>query len=368
MVSLSIISRHDLDTIGESRMFGRMRVEKSNMHICYPMLLLFISVLYVSASLALDTTLPNGLSYESRTLPSELSREEKNELIKLLHELFQGYSSLIKEITLDKVIFKNGDEFNWRPPKGLRTETDVLNKPSLIEQFLPIYVPGKEWQSHPDHDGHAGRFRELNFFKTIFGHSEKEVAEKLVSIKWLEKSFKNKTILVTNALNIADVFQQLSIALEKLPGSVKSTFLEEISGTFKWRVIAGTDRLSAHSFGMTLDLDCKQCEYWLWDYRKERGIDEKMTIKEENILAKDLPQWRNRVPFEIVEIFERHGFIWGGKFGKYDTMHFEYRPEFFVRPEVKQRLRQLLEKEGYELLPPLLNSQLIPKNKAVAVR
>jgi hypothetical protein len=28
-----------------------------------------------------------------------------------------------------------------------------------------------------------------------------------------------------------------------------------------------------------------------------------------------------------VDIFERHGFIWGGKWAHYDTMHFEYRPE-----------------------------------------
>jgi len=33
------------------------------------------------------------------------------------------------------------------------------------------------------------------------------------------------------------------------------------------------------------------------------------------------------VSLEIVEIFERHGFIWGGKWYHYDTMHFEYRPE-----------------------------------------
>jgi hypothetical protein len=33
------------------------------------------------------------------------------------------------------------------------------------------------------------------------------------------------------------------------------------------------------------------------------------------------------MPQEIVDIFERHGFIWGGKWYHYDTMHFEYRPE-----------------------------------------
>ncbi|TMJ49392.1 MAG: M15 family metallopeptidase, partial [Alphaproteobacteria bacterium] len=35
----------------------------------------------------------------------------------------------------------------------------------------------------------------------------------------------------------------------------------------------------------------------------------------------------SRIPIELVEIFERHGFIWGGKWSHYDTMHFEYRPE-----------------------------------------
>jgi hypothetical protein len=28
-----------------------------------------------------------------------------------------------------------------------------------------------------------------------------------------------------------------------------------------------------------------------------------------------------------VAVFERHGFIWGGRWAHYDTMHFEYRPE-----------------------------------------
>jgi hypothetical protein len=28
-----------------------------------------------------------------------------------------------------------------------------------------------------------------------------------------------------------------------------------------------------------------------------------------------------------VRVFEKHGFIWGGAWYHYDTMHFEYRPE-----------------------------------------
>ncbi len=45
----------------------------------------------------------------------------------------------------------------------------------------------------------------------------------------------------------------------------------------------------------------------------------------------ETPRWRNRIPVEIVRIFERHGFIWGGAWYHYDTMHFEYRPELLPR-------------------------------------
>jgi D-alanyl-D-alanine carboxypeptidase len=37
---------------------------------------------------------------------------------------------------------------------------------------------------------------------------------------------------------------------------------------------------------------------------------------------------KNRMPREIVDIFARHGFIWGGNWCHYDTMHVESRPDF----------------------------------------
>jgi hypothetical protein len=92
-------------------------------------------------------------------------------------------------------------------------------------------------------------------------------------------------------------------------------YLTNIGGTFNWRKISGTNRLSAHSFGITIDINTSFSNYWQWD----------CGCKDEN---KKLT-YKNRIPDGIIEIFEKHGFIWGGRWKHYDTMHFEYRPEFF---------------------------------------
>ena len=32
-----------------------------------------------------------------------------------------------------------------------------------------------------------------------------------------------------------------------------------------------------------------------------------------------------------MEVFERNNFIWGGKWGHFDILHFEYRPEIIIK-------------------------------------
>jgi hypothetical protein len=85
-------------------------------------------------------------------------------------------------------------------------------------------------------------------------------------------------------------------------------FLRQLSGGFAARPIAGTDRRSPHAFGIAIDLDKSKSDYWRWQKGKPL-------------------RWRNRIPQAIVDAFEAEGFIWGGRWYHYDTMHFEYRPE-----------------------------------------
>ena len=65
-----------------------------------------------------------------------------------------------------------------------------------------------------------------------------------------------------------------------------------------------------HGYAAAIDLNLDYSDYWLWNARSSVSIP-----------------YKNRFPQQIVEIFERHGFIWGGRWYHYDTMHFEYRPE-----------------------------------------
>lgn len=98
---------------------------------------------------------------------------------------------------------------------------------------------------------------------------------------------------------------------------------------FYWRPIAGTHTVSFHGYGVAVDLIprsyYRQSAYWRWS--RETGIEDWWNIPVER-------RWT--VPEILVEIFERHGFIWGGRWLFFDAIHFEYRPELFLLEEPTQ--------------------------------
>lgn len=91
--------------------------------------------------------------------------------------------------------------------------------------------------------------------------------------------------------------------------------------SFFWRRIAGTKSRSLHSYGVAIDIlkeNSTKAMYWLW--RQNQKIDwlrEPISVR-----------WNP--PNSVVEIFEKYGFVWGGKWTFYDTMHFEYKPEILI--------------------------------------
>ena len=120
--------------------------------------------------------------------------------------------------------------------------------------------------------------------------------------------------MVSKLNGVAEKIQSISTELDNRPELIE--FLANPGGTFVWRKIKGTNRLSTHSFGITIDINVKYSDYWQWDCLCE---DESIPVS-----------YKNRIPFGIAEVFEKHGFIWGGKWYHFDTMHFEYRPELLL--------------------------------------
>jgi hypothetical protein len=97
--------------------------------------------------------------------------------------------------------------------------------------------------------------------------------------------------------------------------------IQEING-YSYRYVEGTRSRSLHSYGLAVDLIPKtyggKKAYWMWAMT---GTPDFWTIPYAR-------RWM--VPLPVVEAFERQGFVWGGKWLFFDTMHFEYRPEILL--------------------------------------
>ncbi|WP_457606527.1 M15 family metallopeptidase [Nitratifractor sp.] len=200
----------------------------------------------------------------------------------------------------NRIVWKDGTTMLYDDGRR-KTFTQRLKKPDIQDMFHDRYPKSF---SIPQKDFDPGRYRYEPFFRHMYGNSPEEVRRHLTTIDWF-----GQKIRVTRVNNVdrqlRAVERDLKRLLKKKPGYRK--YLTPIGGTFKWRKIAGTNRLSVHSFGAAIDINVKHSAYWRWN--------------------KGAYRYRNQIPHEIVRIFEKHGFIWGGKWFHYDTMHFEYRPE-----------------------------------------
>ncbi len=101
-------------------------------------------------------------------------------------------------------------------------------------------------------------------------------------------------------------------------------FLSGLKGLagYNWRPIDGTRSRSYHSYGMAVDLVPGSYGgrrvYWRWSLEHD----------EDWYATPYALRWM--VPEAVVQAFEARGFVWGGKWLFFDTIHFEYRPELLL--------------------------------------
>ncbi len=209
----------------------------------------------------------------------------------------------------NNIVFSDGSRMLYDDGK-IKDNLELLENPDIEDMFEYTY---KHWNGTAIPKFYdPGRIRVDSFFMKIYGQTKADVQKNLVRVKWCPKLV-NQEILVTRVNNVHLKVDSISRELDELPQFKE--YLQKIGGTFNWRKISGTNRMSMHSFGMTIDINAQFSHYWQWDCH----------CKNENSVI----NYTNKIPIEIVRIFEKYGFIWGGNWYHYDTMHFEYRPELF---------------------------------------
>lgn len=271
------------------------------------------------------------------------------------------------------VVFKNGSKEWCDDKRDLNLDNDDLYHVQMTEvdlsdvliQGYPMGYVAPIYKKNYS----PGRFRNDQLFINTYidlssmtkAHLQRSTSSSLTEedLKLLSKYLKNEIIKIKflgfeiqmNKKNgAAAALVRVSENLEKnFPSHanwLKTT--RNMSGGYTMRFISGTNRLSSHSWGIAVDFTLKNAtpnlkwydSYWKWvgqcapnincgPARTDAGARFRRDLAEELLSVQIFPENFDHFPPEIVQVFADEGFIWGGHWHHFDTMHFEYRPEFF---------------------------------------
>ena len=156
--------------------------------------------------------------------------------------------------------------------------------------------------------------------ESLWGRTEREIRTHGHSARFLGHSmFVNELLLEP----LAEV-EQIVLAAALDDASVRR-WVDELAITYSFvdRRIAGTKTRSQHAYGLAVDLVPRsyggKAVYWRWSRALDREGWPRIPLS---------GRWSP--PERVVQIFESRGFVWGGKWGYFDNMHFEYRPEILL--------------------------------------
>lgn len=230
-----------------------------------------------------------------------------------LLSLMLAYPEYVDNVAKDSnnnvyLVMKSGKKILYDDKKAKSFE-EKLNNPDLqdmLEQVYPLGAVTKLMNKNFD----PGRSRVYGLTGEIYGSSRQQIEKNLTMVHTGYGSFQfNKNNKAAESLDNA--FKELVPMVSQ--NRKIAAFLAPCSGTYNYRIIAGTGRLSPHAFGTAIDLASDKRDYWKWANR-EQG--------EERLLSYSK---------EVVEVFEKNNFVWGGKWGHFDILHFEYRPEIILK-------------------------------------
>ncbi|WP_017416049.1 M15 family metallopeptidase [Clostridium tunisiense] len=202
------------------------------------------------------------------------------------------------------VILKSGKRILYDDKKQ-KTHDEKLNNPD-IQDMLEQPYPLDSIDELPDVNFDPGRGRIYNLLHEVYGSNQGTIERNLTNCNGWQFNKQNGAAEALKAV-LKDV-NEASKTNGKIGG-----FVYPINGTYNYRYVSGTGRLSPHAFAIAIDIKSHPHDYWKWNTRSNG---------EKRMQA---------YPKELVKIFENHNFVWGGKWGHFDILHFEYRPEVILK-------------------------------------
>lgn len=201
-------------------------------------------------------------------------------------------------------------EFDAALPAG--THQWQLSHADLKTQFSQPY-PREPLTQAPALNSDPGRLRSAIFFERMYGQSLTQVQKHLTTIDWAPCQCK---IQFTHRNGAAKALERIGRELARRPELL--AYVNQPLGALNWRNIQGTNRRSMHAYGAAIDFRMPQSlhHYWQWRGCKPGGPCAYPAAVFSDVRLQ-----------EVVKKFEEHGFIWGGKWYHFDTVHFEFRPE-----------------------------------------
>ena len=215
-------------------------------------------------------------------------------------------------------ILTGTERHKWREFQSYRFYSYPLDLPSLPEFSK---AEGESLSRRVRESDAAPPKRSEGFLGALFDARDRaDTLDEIVTVNFLGFRFQIHNRLVEPlAIVEADVLRLAELDDEAAAFVRKTAAI----GGFSFRSISGQLSRSYHSYGLALDLVPRSYEgrfaYWRWAY--EAGVDEWWAIPYEK-------RWM--APESVIRAFERQGFVWGGKWLFFDTIHFEYRPEILI--------------------------------------
>ena len=251
---------------------------------------------------------PETIEITEQTTIFETTESKKEALVPFgAKALIESYPDFNLSYYDNAIVFEDGTRITYDDgvEKSYLEKLDNCDIKDMYSEKYDVSVVDPAYLYDP------GRYRCEELFKKMYGTTEKDVMNNLTIVTIFGNEFE-----VTKINGVSKKLKIIAKELEKHE-EWRPYFIENAGG-FNYRSVSSVGRMSAHSYGIAIDLNSQLTNYWKWGNSKLSETDEIKNINKDN-----------QIPRELIDLFEQNGFIWGGRWYHYDTMHFEYRPDLF---------------------------------------